>query len=111
MTFSYLSYNSFKNKQFRKFIIVNSFFGITMAALWPIYPVIQVKIIDMEFYQLIIVAAIYAVLFSVGNFFGGLIADRITWVPCGLRTSNDMCPIGVEYVALKVSHSRKPALG
>ncbi|NHJ40098.1 MAG: MFS transporter [Asgard group archaeon] len=89
---------AFKNKQFRKFIIVNSFFGITMAALWPIYPVIQVKIIDMEFYQLIIVAAIYAILFSLGNFFGGLIADRIGRKPVLIFSRIFMFSVSLLYI-------------
>jgi len=49
---------AFANKPFRNFIIVNSFFGISMAVLWPIYPVIQVTIMGLEIYELIIVSAI-----------------------------------------------------
>lgn len=89
---------AFKNKPFRKFIIVNSFFGITMAALWPIYPVIQVKIVDMEFYQLIVVAAIYAVLFSIGNFFGGLVADRIGRKPVLIFSRIFMFSVSLLYI-------------
>jgi MFS family permease len=89
---------AFKNKPFRRFIIVNSFFGISMAALWPIYPVIQVKIVDMEFYQLIIVAAIYAVLFSIGNYFGGFIADKIGRKPVLIFSRIFMFSVSLLYI-------------
>jgi MFS family permease len=89
---------AFKNKPFRRFVIVNSFFGISMAALWPIYPVIQVKIVDMEFYQLIIVAAIYTVLFSIGNFLGGFIADRIGRKPVLIFSRIFMFSVSLLYI-------------
>jgi MFS family permease len=89
---------AFRNKPFRKFIIINSVFGVTMAALWPIYPVIQVKIVDMEFYQLIVVATIYAVLYSIGNFLGGLVADRVGRKPVLIFSRIFMFSVSLLYI-------------
>jgi MFS family permease len=64
-----------KNKPFRTFLIVNTFFGIAMAAFWPIYPLMQVEILQMTFYQIAFVSAFYVIFFSIGGFIGGKAAD------------------------------------
>jgi MFS family permease len=68
--------NAFKNKPFRNFIIVNSVYGVTMAALWPIYPVIQVKELSMDMYELAMVSVVYAVCFLISGYFGGKLGDK-----------------------------------
>lgn len=89
---------AFQNKDFRKFIIVNSIFGITMAALWPIYPVIQAVIIEMEVYQLTIAAAIYVIFFSIGGFIGGKIGDQVGRKPVLLFSRLIMFSVSLLYI-------------
>lgn len=89
---------SLKNKPFRNFIIVNSVYGITMAALWPIYPIIQVKYLGMEFYQLTLVAAIYAICFGISGFFGGRIGDRIGRKPVLVITRFVLFTVSLLYI-------------
>ena len=66
-----------KNKGFRKFFIVNSIFGLMMAAMWPIFPIAQVTVLEMGFSQIAIVNAIFSTCSSLAQFFGGKIGDRI----------------------------------
>ena len=89
---------AFANKPFRNFIIVNSFFGISMAVLWPIYPVIQVTIMGLEIYELIIVSAIYVIFFSIGGFFGGRIGDRIGRKPVLIFSRAIMFSVSLLYI-------------
>ncbi|MFW9922875.1 MAG: MFS transporter [Candidatus Thorarchaeota archaeon] len=89
---------AFQNKDFRFFIIINSIFGITMAALWPIYPVIQVKILDMKMYELVIVATVYAILFSFGGFLGGRVGDRFGRKPVLLFSRLIMFSVSLIYI-------------
>ncbi|NHJ84438.1 MAG: MFS transporter [Asgard group archaeon] len=97
--------SAFRNKPFRNFIIVNSIFGVTMAALWPIFPIIQVKIVEMSFYQLTIVAAIYAILFSLGNLLGGRIADKIGRKPVLIFSRIFMFSVSLIYIPAVWLHS------
>jgi len=87
-----------KNKAFRNFIIVNFFFGISMAALWPIYPIIQVNIVGMDFYHLTIVATVYAVFFSIGSFIGGKLGDRFGRKPVMLISRAIMFSVCLLYI-------------
>jgi MFS family permease len=89
---------AFKNKPFRNFIIVNSFYGIAMAVLWPIYPVIQVTVLGMEIYQLTLVSAIYAICFAFSGFFGGRIADRIGRKPVLIVTRFLLFSVSLLYI-------------
>ncbi|MBD3190753.1 MAG: MFS transporter [Candidatus Heimdallarchaeota archaeon] len=68
---------AFKDKSFRKFLFINSLFGFTMAALWPIYPITQVRILGMSFYQVAICVAIFSICFGLFGFLGGKISDKI----------------------------------
>ncbi|NHJ31480.1 MAG: MFS transporter [Asgard group archaeon] len=87
-----------KNKPFRNFIIVNSVYGIAMAVLWPIYPVIQVNYLGMEIYQLTLVSAIYAICFTVSSFFGGKIGDRIGRKPVLIFTRFMLFTVSLLYI-------------
>jgi len=89
---------AFKNKPFRNFIIVNSVYGVTMAALWPIYPVIQVKTLGMEVYQLTLVSAVYAICFSISGFLGGRIGDRIGRKPILIFTRAMLFAVSLLYI-------------
>ncbi|MHA1921708.1 MAG: MFS transporter, partial [Candidatus Heimdallarchaeota archaeon] len=90
--------DALKNKAFRNFIIVNFFFGISMAALWPIYPIIQVNIVGMEFYALTIVSAVYAIFFSFGSFIGGKLGDRFGRKPVMLISRAIMFSVSLLYI-------------
>ncbi|HUU79031.1 MAG TPA: MFS transporter [candidate division Zixibacteria bacterium] len=96
---------AFQNKSFRKFIVVNSFFGVSMAALWPIYPEIQVNIMNMEIYQLTFVAAIYAIFFSIAGYFGGKIGDRIGRKPVLIFSRIIMFSVSLLYIPAALSGS------
>ncbi|MHA1556022.1 MAG: MFS transporter [Candidatus Heimdallarchaeota archaeon] len=96
---------AFQNKSFRNFIIVNSFFGISMAALWPIYPVIQVSIMGLEIYELTIVAAVYVIFFSFGSFLGGKLGDRFGRKPVLIFSRVIMFSVSLLYIPAVLSGS------
>ena len=89
---------AFKNKPFRNFIIVNSVFGVTMAVLWPIYPVIQVITLDMTINQLIIVSVVYAVFFTLSSFLGGKIGDKFGRKPILFTTRFVLLIVSLFYI-------------
>ena len=97
--------SALKNKPYRNFIIVNTFFGISMAALWPIYPVIQVKIIDMKIHQLTITAAIYAIAFGIATYIGGLLADRVGRKPILIFSRIIMFSVSLLYIPMVLLES------
>ncbi|MFW9922877.1 MAG: MFS transporter [Candidatus Thorarchaeota archaeon] len=66
-----------KNKDFRKFFIINSIFGLTMAIMWPLFPIAQVTILEMKFAEIAIVNAIFSTCSSLAQYFGGKLSDRI----------------------------------
>jgi MFS family permease len=66
-----------ENKDFRKFFIINSIFGLIMATMWPIFPIAQVDVLEMKFSQIAIINAIFATSSSLAQFFGGKLGDRI----------------------------------
>ncbi|NHJ40096.1 MAG: MFS transporter [Asgard group archaeon] len=66
-----------KNKDFKKFFIINSIFGLIMATMWPIFPIAQVDLLEMNFSQIAIINAIFATSSSLAQFFGGKLGDRI----------------------------------
>lgn len=65
-----------KDKRFAKFFIINSLFGLIMATMWPIFPIAQVTVLEMNFPQIAIINAMFSVFFSLGLFFGGKLGDR-----------------------------------
>ncbi|NHJ04516.1 MAG: MFS transporter [Candidatus Heimdallarchaeota archaeon] len=66
-----------KNPDFKKFFIVNSIFGLIMASMWPIFPIAQVTVLEMDFAQIAIINAIFSTSSSLAQFFGGKLGDRI----------------------------------
>lgn len=66
-----------KNIDFRKFFIINSIFGLIMATMWPIFPIAQIDLLEMNFSQIAIINAIFATSSSLAQFFGGKLGDRI----------------------------------
>ncbi|MEA2071808.1 MAG: MFS transporter, partial [Asgard group archaeon] len=65
-----------KDKTFLQFFIINSFFGLVIATLWPIFPIAQINVLDLQFSQIAIISAIFSTCSSLTNFFGGKIGDR-----------------------------------
>ncbi|MBN1327862.1 MAG: MFS transporter [Candidatus Heimdallarchaeota archaeon] len=100
-------FSAFKNKPFRNFIIVNSFFGFSMAALWPIYPIIQAgeEFLHMDIYKLILVAVIYTVTFSISNYFAGRIGDKFGRKPVLIFSRVIMFSVSLLYIPAVLSGS------
>ncbi|HUT80092.1 MAG TPA: MFS transporter [Candidatus Bathyarchaeia archaeon] len=99
--------SAFKNKPFRKFIIVNSFFGVTMAALWPIYPVIQAgeDFLHMDINKLILVAVIYTIAFSISNYIAGRVGDKFGRKPVLIFSRVIMFSVALFYIPAVLSGS------
>ncbi|MHA1221228.1 MAG: MFS transporter, partial [Candidatus Heimdallarchaeota archaeon] len=70
-----------KDKRFVKFVIVNSFFGITMSLIWPVNPIILTDIMNLDFAQVAVISSSFAVFIGITTIFGGKICDRIGCKP------------------------------
>jgi MFS family permease len=68
---------AFKDKQFTKFLIINSFFGITMSLIWPANPIVLVDILDLNFTQVAVMSSSFAVFIGISQIVGGKICDKI----------------------------------
>ncbi|MBD3190751.1 MAG: MFS transporter [Candidatus Heimdallarchaeota archaeon] len=66
-----------RDKMFRKFLIINSLFGLMMATGWPIFPIVQIKVLEMTFPQVALISATFSIFSSLSMFFGGRIGDAI----------------------------------
>ena len=69
--------DSFKDRSFRKFLIINSVNGLVMSLSWPLYPLTQVKILAMDFWEISIYFASFTVFIGIGQLVGGRISNRI----------------------------------
>lgn len=70
-------FKPFKNVQFRNFLIVHIIFCFMMSLIWPLTPMIQISLLNMEIYHIAIVSATFAVCMGVFQVIGGRLADRI----------------------------------
>ncbi len=68
---------SLKDRTFVKFIIINSFFGITMSLIWPLNPIIMTDIMDLNFSQVAVLTSSFTVFVGITTIFGGKICDVI----------------------------------
>jgi len=68
---------SLKDRTFVKFMIINSFFGITMSLIWPLNPIIMTDIMNLDFSQVALLTSSFAVFVGFTTIFGGKICDRI----------------------------------
>ncbi|NHJ88085.1 MAG: MFS transporter [Asgard group archaeon] len=68
---------SFKDRSFRKFLIINSINGLVMSLSWPLYPYTQVNILEMNFWAISIYFASFTVFIGIGQLVGGKISNRI----------------------------------
>jgi len=66
-----------KDKRFTKFFIINSVYGLIMAAMWPIFPIAQIVVLKMNFPQIAIINAVFSTSLSLGQFFSGKMMDRL----------------------------------
>ncbi|MBN1330262.1 MAG: MFS transporter [Candidatus Heimdallarchaeota archaeon] len=68
---------SFKDRSFRKFLVINSLNGLMMSLSWPLYPLSQVKILEMGFWEISIYFASFTVFIGLGQLIGGKISNRV----------------------------------
>ncbi|NHJ47446.1 MAG: MFS transporter [Asgard group archaeon] len=72
---------SLKDRSFRKFLIVNSVYGITMSIVWPINPIVLTdeNLLDLgdSFSKLAVLTSLFAVFIGLTTILGGKISDRI----------------------------------
>jgi len=70
-------FEAFKDRSFRKFLIINSLNGLMMSLSWPLYPLTQINILHMDFWEVSIYFASFTVFIGIGQFIGGKISDKI----------------------------------
>ncbi|MFW9923641.1 MAG: MFS transporter [Candidatus Thorarchaeota archaeon] len=70
-------FEAFKDKSFRKFLIINSINGLMMSLSWPLYPLTQVNILFMDFWEVSIYFASFTVFIGIGQLVGGRIGNKI----------------------------------
>ena len=68
---------AFQDKDFVKFLIVNSIFGITMSLIWPINPIILNDIMELNFAQVAIITSSFAAFIAITLIFAGKISDKM----------------------------------
>ncbi len=68
---------AFQDKNFVKFLIINSIFGITMSLIWPINPIILNDIFELNFAQVAIMTSSFAFFVAFTLIFAGKISDKM----------------------------------
>lgn len=68
---------AFKARNFMVFVAFYALFGLSMSFIWPINPIIQVNVLDMEFYQIAIISSIFLSVMSITQFVTGKLSDKI----------------------------------
>ena len=68
---------AFQDKNFVKFLIVNSIWGITMAMIWPTNPIILVDHLKLDFWQVAIMTSAFTVFTAFAQILGGRLSDKI----------------------------------
>ena len=94
-----------KNKPFRKFLIVNSLFGLIMSTLWPLIPFAHIDILEMSFSQIAIVTGIFSASSSVAQFFGGKLGDQFGRKPLIILSRMLMFPIPLVMIGAILQHN------
>jgi len=67
---------AFRSRNFMKFVVFYALFGFTMSFIWPLNPIVQINVLDMEFYQLAIIVSIFIVVMSVVQVLAGILCDK-----------------------------------
>ena len=72
---------SLKDKSFRKFLIINSIYGVTMSIIWPINPIVLTdeNLLNLgdSFSKLAVLTSAFAVFIGLTTIIGGKICDKI----------------------------------
>lgn len=68
---------AFQDKNFVKFLIVNSVWGITMSLIWPINPIILIDILELNFTKVAIMTSAFTVFTGLSQIIGGKISDKL----------------------------------
>lgn len=68
---------AFKDRNFMKFVIFYILFGISMSFVWPLNPIIQVNVLNMEFYQVAVISSVFIIVMSITQVFAGKYGDII----------------------------------
>jgi MFS family permease len=68
---------AFKVRKFMVFVVFYALFGLSMSFIWPINPIMQVNVLDMEFYQIAIISSVFLIVMSLTQFVTGKLGDRI----------------------------------
>jgi MFS family permease len=70
-------FKALKDKKFLRFLIVYSAFGLTMSMVWPLNPIVQIKVLDMSLAEIAIISAVFIFVLSLSQIFGGKLGDRL----------------------------------
>jgi len=66
-----------QDKKFRRFLLVNSLFGLTMSLIWPINPIILNDYLKLDFPKVAVMTSSFAVFIGVTMIVAGKIVDKI----------------------------------
>jgi len=75
---------AFKETKFMKFVVFYSLFGFSMSFIWPVNPMVQVNVLDMEFYQIAIVVSVFIITMSIVQVLAGILGDRFGRKPVSI---------------------------
>ncbi|MBD3193388.1 MAG: MFS transporter [Candidatus Heimdallarchaeota archaeon] len=75
---------AFQDKDFVKFLVINSFFGITMSLIWPLNPIVLIDVLDLSFPQVAIMSASFAIFIGAAQILGGKLADMLGRKPLAI---------------------------
>ena len=68
---------AFQDKDFVKFLIINSIFGITMSLIWPINPIILNDLMGLDFAQVAVMTSSFAIFIAFTQIIAGKISDKM----------------------------------
>ncbi|MHA1245000.1 MAG: MFS transporter, partial [Candidatus Heimdallarchaeota archaeon] len=67
-----------QDKNFRKFLLVNSIFGITMSLIWPLNPIIIVDVLELtDFASIAILTSAFTIFTGLSQIIGGKLSDKV----------------------------------
>lgn len=66
---------AFKSRNFMRFVAFYSLFGLSMSFIWPINPIMQVNVLNMEFYQIALISSVFLIIMSLTQFLTGKLGD------------------------------------
>ncbi len=67
---------AFQDKNFMKFVAFYSLFGFSLSFFWPVSPILQVKYLNMEFYQIAILSSVFIMVMSLVQVISGKLSDK-----------------------------------